>query len=691
MSAQVPVPGHRYVPEIDALRAIAVLAVMAFHLDPDWIPGGYTGVDVFFVISGYVVTASMTRDLAPGLARFALAFYARRVIRILPALLVMLLATTAATVGFVPDTHLTTTIRDTAVAAIVGLSNWQLEQSAGAYFAPATEFNPFAHTWSLGVEEQFYLVFPLALYACTALDRHLRSRVRAGLLLLTVLIGLSIAWSAAESGAGANRAFYLLPGRFWELALGALLFLCHREGWLVARAGSTPDRMLAFPLCVIALGLWSSDARAFPMPWAMVPVAGTLAVLCIVAAPNDAPRGWRRLLRARPLVWIGLLSYSLYLWHWPVYVLMRWTTGLERIGQYAFALALTGALATGSYLLVERRVRRSSRVRGLRRGAVVAGGLVLASATYGLLDWAFDNRSRLSQSVVTRRPEAWWSGPWRPGEGDPAPNCGVSVSGAPRDGGTTTTYRHRGCSRGRIAATLYVVGDSHAASLGTLYSRLVQETGIDVVRYERPGCGVLTLLAPSEPRCEALLSGSLADIAARAGASDLVLLPSLRVKRLGTHWTHPPMDDALAAMTTPTAVAERRQALDEARRVVPLLLATRARVVITAPLPVFGAPAFRCADAFNARNPVCAAGSTLERTVLERHRAPVVESLRVLAREFPALEVWDPFPILCPGAVCEAMHGESPIFTDGDHLGPYGNMLLYADAVQLLAGRRPWP
>lgn len=166
-----------YYPHIDGLRALAVLAVIIYHLDPGWLPGGFTGVDVFFVISGYVVSASLAKRDNSTFARFTLHFYARRFVRILPALLACLLATSVASTLFIPKAWLSEANEWTGLAAFFGVSNIVLALNQDAYYSPRAEFNPFIHTWSLGVEEQFYLLFPLVFF-CGSNGREHDARLR---------------------------------------------------------------------------------------------------------------------------------------------------------------------------------------------------------------------------------------------------------------------------------------------------------------------------------------------------------------------------------------------------------------------------------------------------------------------------------------------------------------------------------
>jgi peptidoglycan/LPS O-acetylase OafA/YrhL len=330
-------PAHRYRPEIDGLRACAVLSVMIYHLQNSWLPGGFVGVDVFFVISGYVVTGSLAESRARSVFGFIGAFYARRLARILPALVVMLVATALLSTLFIPPSWLSQLNEITLVRAFFGLSNLVLMQNGEVYFTPRAELNPATHTWSLGVEEQYYLIAPLLIYLTlrgrTLVGMQLRGLAIAGLALLTLASLGACIWASRDH---ARAEFYFVAFRFWELGAGALLFLApprRNLGMLASGVGA---------IC-IGLAFWLADPGAFPWPWALLPVLGTAL---IIRYPGGAVA---RVLSAAPALWIGRRSYSLYLWHWPVYVLLRWAAGLQTWPMFTVALVASVALAALSY------------------------------------------------------------------------------------------------------------------------------------------------------------------------------------------------------------------------------------------------------------------------------------------------------------------------------------------------------
>lgn len=336
----------RYRPDIDGLRAIAVIAVILYHADVTLVPGGYLGVDLFFVISGYLITALLARDIAAN-GRVSLgSFYERRARRILPALLVVVIAT----LPFSAMWMLPSRLADywLSVLAVMGFSSNVLFWFRTGYFMPAADQEPLLHTWSLAVEEQFYLLFPLLLWFLWRYGR------RARLLSLMALFIGSLTLTNWMVGHAPSANFYLLPSRAWELLAGALLALVTAPG---AAIGSRIAREIAAAtgLAAIFLSLFLLD-ESIPMPsvWALIPVSATVL---IIAAADGTLTG--RLLGSPVPRAIGLISYSAYLWHWPLFVFARLRYGEALVhGAIAAFVLATLCLATASYFLVERPMRK---------------------------------------------------------------------------------------------------------------------------------------------------------------------------------------------------------------------------------------------------------------------------------------------------------------------------------------------
>ncbi len=363
----------QYKPAIDGLRAIAVLSVFFYHLGHDLLPGGFIGVDVFFVISGYLITSIIRKDCERDTFSL-LGFYQRRIARILPAFFVMAMATIVASFWVYAGRHLSTTGTNLAAAA-VSLANVRF-LLFGTYFKVPTEVMPYLHCWSLSVEEQFYLFFPLLFLVIFKIARKRTPLVVAGLCLVSfvacaILTFRSPVW-----------AFYMLPTRAWELLLGC--FLAVSSG---PRMSAKSVRWVSVAgLALIFAGLaMIHEGPQFPGYWALLPTLGTVFVLKSQSeSQSDGPAV--RLLSSAPLVLVGRMSYSLYLWHWPVFCLVDYrmylASGMERL---AAKVILTVAGTLLSFYLIEAPARTFLNRRKSRLMAyAVMIGTVTVSVCLGM-------------------------------------------------------------------------------------------------------------------------------------------------------------------------------------------------------------------------------------------------------------------------------------------------------------------
>lgn len=336
--------GFAYRPDIDALRAIAVLPVVLFHLNPALVPGGFLGVDVFFVISGYLITSLLHRELKRG-GIDLLAFWRRRILRILPALIAVVAVTCLAgsILLYAPDRYM---LAVNGAAALVSLGNITHWRTSGGYWSADAKESPFLHTWSLGVEEQFYIIFPLALLFAWRLFR--------GRIGIALAIGLMASLALYLYGIQRSpvATFFLLPTRAWELFAGGLL--------AVLTLDRAPGERLATVMSIAGLAIILAS-YAF-LTWSGQ-VVGTIAAVVgasLVVGSGSSSSFERMRLTARPILFIGLVSYSLYLWHWPVIVLAR--AAMARHDVAFHPVWLFGAsllLAVLSWRFIETPVRHS--------------------------------------------------------------------------------------------------------------------------------------------------------------------------------------------------------------------------------------------------------------------------------------------------------------------------------------------
>lgn len=349
-----PKSGFRY--EIQGLRAVAVLLVVVFHIWPTSLTGGFVGVDVFFVISGYLITGLLVREVDQH-GRISLPnFYARRIKRLLPAATLVIVAVAIASYLVMSEIYWQNTAIE-IVASAFYFENWWLAYNATDYFEQDVIASPLQHFWTLSVEEQFYIVWPLLIILGAFLHRawNLRSGV---LVCLLLVFGASFLYSVWLTPRFPDFAYFATTARAWELALGGLLALLHRR----YRPGAVLSRWLGSIglVAILLAGLFYSTSTSFPGYAAALPTAG--AALVILAGGAEQGR-WSAFsfLKWSPMQFIGGISYSLYLWHWPVIVFYQISVGTNAIGVWhgAGLLGLTVILASLSKYLVEDPFHRS--------------------------------------------------------------------------------------------------------------------------------------------------------------------------------------------------------------------------------------------------------------------------------------------------------------------------------------------
>lgn len=370
-TGHIPIPHPSYRPDIDGIRAIAVLSVVCYHAYPGKFTGGFIGVDIFFVISGFLITTILLAGLQKQQFNL-LDFYDRRIRRIFPTLLVVL--ATCWLIGWnflLSDEY--RMLGKHIVAGSTFLSNIVLWSEHG-YFSAASDSKPLLHLWSLGIEEQFYIAWPILLY----LGWRLRLPV-SGLILIA--FGLSFAMNYFSVERNPTATFYAPYTRAWELLTGAALAHLNLSAprWLTScRQSAWRHVCTTLGLLTWLAGFWLiNDDRAFPGAWALLPTLGTVLII------GAGPRAWfnRHVLAQRPLVWIGLISFPLYLWHWPALVFQRLlddhVTHLDRL----LLMLLCVALSWACYRGVERPLRNG---HNSYTKAIVLACLMVAAGLVGL-------------------------------------------------------------------------------------------------------------------------------------------------------------------------------------------------------------------------------------------------------------------------------------------------------------------
>lgn len=498
----------KYRPDIDGLRAVAILAVVGFHAFPAALPGGFIGVDIFFVISGYLISTIIFSNLANDKFSFR-EFYARRVKRIFPALLTVL--ATFFLIGW--HTLFADEFQQFGKHLLAGalfVSNFALLQEAN-YFDAAAETKPLLHLWSLAIEEQFYIIWPLLAVALWRLPRLLPW-------VMGVLLLASLAYNIAIVDSEPSRAFYLPFSRFWELLAGGMLALQHhrrqrsgtlppaRPQWFVSAGATLGLLLLVAPMFLL------SSKMAFPGWLALLPVSGSW--LLIQAGPAALPNRW--LLASRPMIWIGLVSYPLYLWHWPLlsFALIH-GVGEEALGARLLLVALSFVLAWLTFRWVEKPLRFSAQPRLASRGLAV---LMLAIGITGFA--TFDQGGFRQRPVNTHELQTHYDGAnWRLKE------CFIETREGPSGFASHCDSLHGGRSE-RPLVLLW--GDSHAATLLPGLRHQAERLGFDIAQFNANGCPPVPdfVAHRKEPLCPAINAHVLEKIA--------TLKPDLII--LGAYW-----------------------------------------------------------------------------------------------------------------------------------------------------------
>ena len=503
--ASVGAPGRPEVrADIQGMRALAVGLVVCYHLRPEWLPGGFVGVDVFFVLSGFLIIGTLTGELRRTGRVGLLAFYARRIRRLLPAATAVLLGVTAAVFAVLPESRWPTVLREVVLSA-VNAQNWLLAVLSNDYGHAGVGASPVQHFWSLAVEEQFYLVIPLVLLGAAVLAaRRGGGPVRYAAVAVGAITVASFAFSVWYTPVDPGAAYFVTPTRMWELGIGGLAAMAlHR-----LRLGAVARVLLGWGglAAVLASAFWFTTDMAFPGWIAALPTVGAVALL--VARDGSLAR----VLGLRPLTYVGDISYSLYLWHWPVIVFVLELTGRESLEGYeAVTAAASLVLAALSKHFVEDPFRR----RGHHRKRATYGiGAVMVAVTVAVASggWASAESTLAAlrgRSVIDAdHPGALALDPSRPltaptgvplapapavaGEDRPHDDCVTRELG---DGFTSCVFGRSGAAR-----TMVVVGDSHAGQFSTVLAEFARRDGggqWQVHLLVRNGCPFSTV-PPSE-------------------------------------------------------------------------------------------------------------------------------------------------------------------------------------------------
>jgi peptidoglycan/LPS O-acetylase OafA/YrhL len=630
---------------INGLRALAVAVVVLYHLSVPGFGGGFVGVDVFFVISGYLMTAIVLGRLADDTLSIR-RFYAERVRRIVPALLALCLVLLV--IGWfllLPSDY--RKLGKQVGGSLGFVSNILYWREAG-YFADVSHRNWLLHTWSLAVEWQFYLLYPLLL---TGLYRL--GGVRALRWGLPAVAAASFALSTVQSIYASGAAFFLLPSRAWQLLAGALVYLFPSPG-LVRRGGITEVAGLALVLSSVAL-LDPGD------PWpGWRALAASIGTALVIASRRDVSA----LLDNAPVQWVGRISYSVYLWHWPLVVGLTQMAELSAGVRAFVVVALSLLLGHVSFRFIETPSRRGTKSTLQAKGSAlttrptVLAATLLTTALGGAAAWATEGVPwRFAPAVRAADLEALNMNPH-------SRDC-FATAGAPVPACVL------GNRNGRVSAQM--LGDSHALTLVSALVTAAPGGQGAVVFRGYASCPTLigATYGPSDNHCfdfnrEALAALTRGDA---VGATPLVVT---------NNWTEY-ITTGRIRFALDADDDGRAEAFSTVRYRAALLrtacaLSQHRRVYLTLPLPRFDIDVPRVVAYRLMRDPA-APDPSIDLAVHRRRNAEIV-SIMEEARDNCGVRLLDPTPYLCPDGECRASIGGRPLYTDGHHLSEYGNQRL---------------
>lgn len=655
--------------DVQALRAVAVSVVVLYHLFPQWLPGGFVGVDVFFVISGFLITQHLVEEIRRT-GRIGLTqFWARRIRRLLPAAFAVLAACVVLVLTLMPRVTWQTNLQEIGASAAYA-QNWLLGIHAVDYLAAHNSATVVQHYWSLAAEEQFYLAWPLLLLVGVAARRLIPGlTARRAVLVVLVLVGAaSFAISLWFTATSPSLAFFATPTRGWEFAAGGLLGLAGPRLWRGPEQAWRSAASWVGLLVIAAAAVLITGEEPFPGTVATVPVLGAVLVL---AGGDPIRLGARRWANARVVQWLGAYSYSIYLWHWPLIIVAPWVMH-EPAGPAAriAIIPITLVLAWVTKRYIEDPVRTGRRWRGRRWPAYTfaAAAMAVVLTSTGLISAQVQQTNDLRTATATARisantpcygapairPENGCPDPFaRPADLDPAFGAADIYDAArpcQQDLGPATLTL---CTFGETenpTKTVVVVGNSHAVRLVPALETYGRQHGWKIILAAKTDCHGLTTQPVGDYRPASCLTWSTALQQHLLGMAELDAV---------VYASHVSAEHTLAGPdATPAEVAEASE------QVVSTWTALRQRgipVVVTEDVPGMRPTS----------DPECLAASSTSYDPCAVDRTGVVlpNLMTELAQQHPALATYVPLTqYFCDTTRCHGLIGGVIVYSDSHHI-----------------------
>ena len=661
----------RYRADIDGLRAVAVLSVVAFHAFPGGIKGGFVGVDIFFVISGFLISTIIFSSLERDEFSFS-EFYSRRIRRIFPALLTVLIS--CFSFGWFALTADEYKQLGKHVAGGSGfISNFVLWQESG-YFDAAAETKPLLHLWSLGIEEQFYIVWPLVLWAGW--------KKRFNFLTITAALAfVSFSLNLASYQSDGVADFYSPQTRFWELLSGSLLaYISHHNSQFVTHIKNRIDGLLSKTIyakppesngttlrdfqsvlgsiCIVTGMIFITKEKQFPGTWALLPVIGAVMV---IGAGKSA---WinRVILSNRVIVWFGLISFPLYLWHWPLLSFARvLESQVPNRSIRISAILISIILAWLTYRLVEHPLRFGKK-NGVK--VVLLAALMLL---VGLLGFAiFQKDGFPSRNNIQNIEPALALIKWR--------DIDNSDTVCQKRFGQKYTYCKLSNDKSPSVA---LIGDSFANSYFQGLADEYAKHGDNLVMLGAPGCPPLLDIksgfAGELDRCNSMSSNALKEVAATPEIHTVILAANWHLYIKGTRFDTASNKVWEIKPTDAEEISYDQFFSRKIKETIDFMAKSGKRIILIKQIPEINIDPATCLTsrpfAIHKKDNICKVPKAAVKSYLDEYEAV----LNTVIIPDSRVSIFDPFPIFCPDEYCMVMDGIFPLYRDDAHLSLYGS------------------
>ena len=625
----------KYRPDIDGLRAIAVFAVLLFHFFPNRAPGGFAGVDIFFVISGYLVTGIIYSDVIKSSFSFV-SFYQKRVRRIFPSLILTLfLCFGIGWVLLMADELLNLGLH--LFAGSTFLSNFLLFKESG-YFDKSSDLKPLLHLWSLCIEEQFYMIWPLLIFAS-----HKLGKVRVASA-LWIVFAASLGLNLYLTPINPIFSFFLLPTRLWELALGGLLVFNRRH----------LDFSIVGLACITLTFYTLNKETNFPGSWALLPTIGTA---CIILSGSNGR--FNKLLSWKPLVYAGLISYPLYLWHWPLISFAHiFFSGPVPVFVRLCLIIVSCILAIFSYEFLEKPLRK--KMVSWRQTASICSGLIIAGLV-GLLIWKMEGASFRYPELETIRQTGK-----RFVSTKDSPDSQVCQS-------RIMNIEMCAISKSAQNPTVALIGDSHA---NHFYPGLKEY-------YHQTGENLLLLYKSATPP----LYKTAVENAALPNLDDVFNFiestQSIHTVIISSFWAsyftaegvqvsdfkyYNPIIDP----SHPELKAKDKIFTEAFSRTIEHVLSKQRKLIVFYDIPSLPFHLEKCLPR-PFRN---ASNCSFDQSIDDEKQNGYRKAMREILKKYPTIQVFDPVPYICKEKVCQVIKDDSSLYSDDFHLSIQGSKLM---------------